>query len=164
MSPWTYEEWTFILSLMNSCTCLCQERHNNILNMLPCFDPLWFTSSLPGEEQNITLKPMYSFGKWCKWKISLMGCMSSKMPVNLFIWNQCENCIKLTFSGCPRKFYQRVMNIAPSSGHISLNFNMPFKLILRRFKVVFLCLEWECCLFWKIDGNAFKSTNTILWL
>ena len=29
------------------------------------------------------------------------------------------------------------MYIAPSSGHISLNFNMPFKLILRRFEVVF---------------------------
>ena len=29
-----------------------------------------------------------------------------------------ENCIKLTFSGCPRKFYHRVMYIAPSSGHI----------------------------------------------
>ena len=70
-----------------------------------------------------------------------------------------ENCIKLTFSGCPRKFYHRVMYIAPSSGHISLNFNMPFKLILRRFEVVFWCLDWECCTFWKIDGNLFKSTN-----
>ena len=34
-----------------------------------------------------------------------------------------------------------------------------FKLILRRFEVVFWCLEWECCTFWKIDGNSFKSTN-----
>ena len=56
------------------------------------------------------------------------------------------------------------MYIAPSSGHISLNLNMPFKLILRRFEVVFWCLKWECCTFWKIDGNSFKSTNTILWL
>ena len=54
------------------------------------------------------------------------------------------------------------MYIAPSSGHISLNFNMPLKLFfLRRFEVVFWCLEWECCTFWKIDGNSFKSTNTI---
>ena len=53
------------------------------------------------------------------------------------------------------------MYIAPSSGHISLNFNMPFKLILRRFEVVFWCLEWECCTFWKTDGNSFKSTNTV---
>ena len=45
------------------------------------------------------------------------------------------------------------MYIAPSSGHISLNFNMPFKLILRRVEVVFWCLEWECCTFWKIDGT-----------
>ena len=22
------------------------------------------------------------------------------------------------------------------------------------------CLEWECCTFWKIVGNSFKSTNT----
>ena len=51
-----------------------------------------------------------------------------------FSW---ENCIKLTFSGCPPKFCHRVMYIAPSSGHISLNFNMPFKLILRSFEVVF---------------------------
>ena len=39
------------------------------------------------------------------------------------------------------------MYIAPSSGHISLNFNMPFKLILRRFQVVFWYLEWELMLF-----------------
>ena len=54
------------------------------------------------------------------------------------------------------------IHVAPSSGHISLNCNMPFKLILRSFEVVFWCLEWECCTFWKIDGNSFKSTNTIL--
>ena len=62
----------------------------------------------------------------------------------------------------PRTFCHRVMYIAPSSGHISLNFNMPLKLILRRFEVVFWCLGRECCTFWKIDGNSFKSTNTIL--
>ena len=39
---------------------------------------------------------------------------------------------------------------------------MPFKFILKRFEVVFWCLEWECCTFWKIDGNSFKSTNTVL--
>ena len=49
--------------------------------------------------------------------------------------------IKLTLSGCPRKFYHRVIFIAPSSGHISLNLNVPFKLILRRSEVVFWCLE-----------------------
>ena len=37
----------------------------------------------------------------------------------------------------PKILYHRVMYIAPSSGHISLNCNMPFKLILRMFEVVF---------------------------
>ena len=41
------------------------------------------------------------------------------------------------------------IGLAPSSGHISLNFKIPFKLILRRFEVVFWCLEWECCTSWK---------------
>ena len=70
---------------------------------------------------------------------------------------------KTNIFGLPRKFYHRVMYIAPSSGHISLDFNMPFKLILRRFEVVFWSLEWECCTFGKIDGNSFKSTNTIMY-
>ena len=40
----------------------------------------------------IFLKPKYSFGKWWKWKISLMGivhksCMSSQSTVNLFVRN-----------------------------------------------------------------------------
>ena len=43
------------------------------------------------------------------------------------------------------------MYIAPSSGHISLNCNMPFKLILRRCEVVFWCLEWEYCTFSKTE-------------
>ena len=29
------------------------------------------------------------------------------------------------------------IHVAPSSGNISMNFNMPFKLILRRFDIVF---------------------------
>ena len=48
-------------------------------------------------------------------------------------------------SGCPRKFYHRVMYIAPSSGHTLLNLNLPFELIQRRFEVIFWCLERECC-------------------
>ena len=51
------------------------------------------------------------------------------------------------------------MYIALSSGHILLNCNMSFKFILRRFEVVFWCLVWEYCTFWKIDGNSFKSTK-----
>ena len=41
------------------------------------------------------------------------------------------------FSGCPRKFYHRFMYIAPSSGHELMNLDLHFKLILRRFEVVF---------------------------
>ena len=68
------------------------------------------------------------------------SCMSSQSPVNLFVRNHqyfVENCIKLTLSGCPREFSHRDMYIAPSSGHTSFNFDMPFKLILRRCEVVF---------------------------
>ena len=36
--PWTYYKWTLIVTLMNSCTCLCQKYHNDILNMPPRFD------------------------------------------------------------------------------------------------------------------------------
>ena len=49
---------------------------------------------------------------------------------------ECWHANCLTFM-TQRKFYHRVMYKAPSSGHISLNFNMPFKLILRRFEVGF---------------------------
>ena len=119
------------------------------------------------------LKPKYSFGKWWKWKISLMGivhksCMSSQSPCETFCSKPSifvENCIKLTLSGCLREFSHRDMYIAPSSGHTSFNFNMPFKLILRSCEVVFWCLEWKYCTFLKgIDGNPFQFTKTILWL
>ena len=38
---------------------------------------------------------------------------------------------KTKFLGYTQKFYHRFKYIAPSSGHISLNFNMPLKLFLR---------------------------------
>ena len=47
----------------------------------------------------------------------------------------------------PRKFYHRVMYIAPSIGHISLNFNMPFIFILRRFEVIFYVWSENTALF-----------------
>ena len=56
------------------------------------------------------------------------------------------------------------MYIAPSCGEPLPNINLYFKLIVRRFEVVFWYLEsveYECCTFWKIDENSFKSTNTI---
>ena len=86
------------------------------------------------------LKPMYSLGKWWKSKISLKSKNSLMGFVYRVVWvlkaqwiflsetiNFWENCIKLTFLGCPPKFYHGVMYIAPSSGHISLNIDMPFK-------------------------------------
>ena len=39
--------------------------------------------------------------------------------------------------GCPRKFCNRFMYIASSSGNSLLNLNLPFKVILMRFEVVF---------------------------
>ena len=117
------------------------------------------------------LKPMYSFGRWWIWKISLMAFVYRVVWVLKALWifmsetiNFLRNGMKLTLLGCPQKFDHRVMYRAASSGHISLNFNMPFKFILRRFEVVFWCLEWDCCTLWETDGKSFKSTNTILWL
>ena len=115
------------------------------------------------------LKPMYSFGKWWKWKNSLMGIVYRVVWVLKALWISLSETInflrklhKTNISGMPPKFYHRVMYIAPSSGHISFNFNLHFKLILRWWEVVFWCLEWGYCTFWKIDGNSSQSTNTIL--
>ena len=40
-------KWTYIVSLMNSCTCMCQKYHNDILNMLPSFDLITTAATLP---------------------------------------------------------------------------------------------------------------------
>ena len=45
---WTYYKWTLIVTLMNSCTCLCQKYHNDILNMPPRFDVMIVTVTFPG--------------------------------------------------------------------------------------------------------------------
>ena len=37
--------------------------------------------------------------------------------------------------------------IAPSNGEPLPNLNLPFKWILRKFEIVFYCLEWECSTF-----------------
>ena len=68
-------------------------------------------------------------------------------------------CIKLKFSGDPRKFNDIFMYIAPSSGSSLLILNLPCKLIQMRFDVVSWCLEWNCCTFQKINDNSFKSTK-----
>ena len=64
---------------------------------------------------------------------------SSKSPVKIILskTNILRELHKTNISGCPPKFYHGVMYIAPSSGHILLNINLPFKLILRRCEVVF---------------------------
>ena len=66
--------------------------------------------------------------------------MSSKGLVNRFVRNHQyfgKIALKLKFLGYPKKFYHRFMYIAPSSGHALENINLPFKLILLRFEVVF---------------------------
>ena len=93
------------------------------------------------------LLPMYSFGKWWKWKISLIGFVYRVGWVLKALWIFLSETINFLRKLHNTKIFG--MYIAPSSGHISLNFDMPFKLILRRFEVVFWCLEWECCSFLK---------------
>ena len=39
---------TLIVTLMNSCTCLSQKYHNDILNMPPRFDVMIVTVTFPG--------------------------------------------------------------------------------------------------------------------
>ena len=89
--------------------------------------------------------------------------MNSKSLVNCFVWN-CQYFEKFAENKCfrdaPQEFYHRFMYIAPSSDHSLLIPNLPFKVILRKFEVVFWCLEWECCTFQKTDENSFKSSNT----
>ena len=41
-------------------TCLCQKRHTNILNMLPCFDLMCSAASWPGEKRGIALKTLFN--------------------------------------------------------------------------------------------------------
>ena len=89
----------------------------------------------------------------------LYSFMNSKCLVNYFVWNcqyfeEFENkLIKklIKFSAGPQIFYHRCVYIAPSSDHSLLTSNLLFTVILRKFEVVFWCLEWECCTFQKID-------------
>ena len=88
----------------------------------------------------------------------------TKSTVNRFVWNHpyFENIEKYNIFGMPPKFYHRFMNIhlPPSSVEPLPHINLPWnKWIVRRFEVVFWCLEWECCTFRKIYENSIKSTN-----
>ena len=41
---------------MNSCSCLCQKYHNDILNMLPSFDLITTAAIQPDKNQNSSLR------------------------------------------------------------------------------------------------------------
>ena len=93
--------------------------------------------------------------------------MNSKSLVNCFVWNhqyfeKFAHTRQILRGGA---FYHRFMFIAPSSDHSLLTLNLPFKVILRRFEVVFWCLECECCTFqktrWKLHWHKIHQ-NIIL--
>ena len=86
--------------------------------------------------------------------------MNSKSLVNCFVWKQYfeKNLQQQKTTTLIGMFYHRFMYTAPSSDHSLLTLNLPFKVIWG----CFLCLEWECCTFQKIDENSFLSTTTIL--
>ena len=102
----------------------------------------------------VILKAMYSFGKeWTLKKKSVIGFVVYRVLWILkALWIVLSATINIlkkkkatttTKSGFPQRFCHWFMYIAPSSGHSMMNQNFPFKLILRRFEVVFWCLGWE---------------------
>ena len=124
----------------------------------------WDTSWLRGEWQ--TIKPIvlvnsenYKF--LSEWVVSVLIALCIILSETINILRKLH---KTKIFWMPPRFYHRVMYKAPSTGHGLLNLNLPFKLMLRRFEVVFWCLEWECCTFGKIDKNTLRSTNIMLWL
>ena len=56
----------------------------------------------------------------------------------------------------------RFMYIAYSSNHSLITLNLPFKVILRMFEVIFWYLECEYCTFQMTDENSFRSTQTTM--
>ena len=95
--------------------------------------------------------------------------------MNCFVWNHLyfeklqKTKTKKTFLGCPQELDHRFICIVLSNVHSLLNFNVPFKLIRRRFEVVSWCLEWECCIFFKrlIHSNLpilYFGFNAQIWL
>ena len=79
--------------------------------------------------------------------------------------NILRNLQKQTFLGCPREFCHMFIYIAPSRGHSLLTPSLPFKVILRRFEVVFWCLEWDCVAdWWKfIQIHQYYTTALMKW-
>ena len=52
--------------------------------------------------------------------------------------NMLRNLQKIHIFGVPREFYHSFIYIVPSSDHSLLTLNMPFKVMLKRFEVVFM--------------------------
>ena len=77
-----------ILTFMLSITTKHFSTHSDVI-----FSLLWSVNSFRTKTSKyLFLKPKYSFGKWWKWKNSLMGivhksCISSQSPVNRFVRN-----------------------------------------------------------------------------
>ena len=89
-SPYEYaNEWVDdVIASQFSIHFVHRNDKNFIFQLWECLT--WLNYSL--NRCRIMLKPKYSFGKWWKWKISLMGivhksCTSSQSPVNLFVRN-----------------------------------------------------------------------------
>ena len=68
---------------------------------------------------------------------------------------------KNNFRRFPREFYHRFMYKASSCNCPLQTLNLPLKMILRRFEIVYRCLKWECCTFQKTD--KFYSNPPILY-
>ena len=71
-------------------------------------------------------------------------------------------CKNKSFWDAPENFTIGLLYVAPSSDRSLLTFNLPFKVILRRFIVVFWCLKLRMLhCFQTTDENWLKTTNTI---
>ena len=77
-----------------------------------------------------------------EWQIGWAWPKSSKL--NAHKMNLVDKITKLT-GKTYNNSYIYIAHISIQKGR-----SRTFKLILRRFQVVFWCLEWECCTFWKI--------------
>ena len=113
---------------------------------------------------------MYTFGKWLKWKISLMGFVYRVVWVLKALWIILSETINILrklhktniFRMPPKILPYSLMYIAPSSGHILLNLNIPFKFILGRFEFFFLISGVRMLYFFEILVEIY-SNPPILW-
>ena len=87
--------------------------------------------------------------------------MNSKSLVNCFVWSRLYFEKKKRLE-CSWEFYHRFMFIAPSSDYQLLTLNQPFKVILRKFEVVFWCSRVRMMYFFKRLMNI-HSNQPILY-